>query len=110
MKDRSNRYRSRKITPWDGEESLTPSQRFISRQYKEHYMQRHPRLEETGEVELINTYIPQKCPYCGEEQFCRYGHTRIGVQRYKCSSGACGQTFLPTTGTIFDEHRISISE
>jgi hypothetical protein len=24
--------------------------------------------------------------------------------------GECGKTFLPTTGTIFDEHRISISE
>jgi len=24
--------------------------------------------------------------------------------------GCCGKTFLPTTGTIFDEHRISISE
>ena len=30
------------------------------------------------------------------------------MQRYLCSS--CGKTFLPTTGTIFDEHRISISE
>ena len=26
-------------------------------------MQRHPKLEETGEVELINTYTPLKCPY-----------------------------------------------
>ena len=27
-------------------------------------------------------------------------------QWYKCN---CGKTFLPTPGTIFDEHRISIS-
>ena len=74
------------------------------------FEQRHPRLEETGEVELINTYVPRKCPYCGCEEFSRFGHTRIGVQRYKCKGEGYGQTFLPTTGTIFDEHRISISE
>jgi len=73
-------------------------------------MQRHPKLDETGEVDLINSFIPEKCPYCGNLKFSKYGHTRIGVQRYKCSSAECHQTFLPTTGTIFDEHKISISE
>lgn len=73
-------------------------------------MQRHPRLDETGEVELINSFHPSKCPFCGSEKFFKYGHTRIGVQRYLCSEQGCCKTFLPTTGTIFDEHRISISE
>lgn len=73
-------------------------------------MQRHPSLEQTGEVELINSYVPAKCPYCGCEKFTKYGHTRIGVQRYRCTKTNCQQTFLPTTGTIFDEHRIAISE
>ena len=54
MKGMTDRYKSRKATPWDGKENITPSQSFISKQYKEHYMQRHPRLEETGEVELRN--------------------------------------------------------
>lgn len=67
-------------------------------------------LEDTGEVELINSFIPTKCPYCGNTLFHKYGKTRIGVQRYQCNSIECHQTFLPTTGTIFDEHRISISE
>jgi transposase-like protein len=89
---------------------MTPSQSFISDHYIEHYDQRHPALSSTGEVELINTYVPKRCPFCGCEKFIRYGHTRIGVQRYKCSKPECSQTFLPTTGTIFDEHRISISE
>ena len=110
MEGTTDRYKSRKATPWDGKENIPPSQRFISKQYKEHYMQRHPRLEETGEVELINSYVPKKCPYCGGGSFFKYGHTRIGVQRYKCSGDTCGQTFLPTTGTIFDEHRVSVSE
>ena len=110
MKRTSDRYKSRLKTPWDSEDELTASQSFISRHYKEHYMQRHPKLEATGEVELINSYVPEKCPYCGSSSFQKYGHTRIGVQRYKCTDVECHQTFLPTTGTIFDEHRISISE
>ena len=89
---------------------MTPAQGFIATHYLEHYEQRHPALSSTGEVELINTYIPQRCPYCGCEKFSKYGHTCIGVQRYRCSKPECSQTFLPTIGTIFDEHRISISE
>ena len=110
MKHTSDRYKSRLITPWDDEPELTPSQAFIAHHYKEHYMQRHPRLEDTGEVELINTYKPSKCPCCGHESFSKFGHTRIGVQRYRCKNPECNQTFLPTTGTIFDQHKISISE
>lgn len=109
-RNHSERNKSRRKTPWGEGIELTPTQAFISRQYEEHYMQRHPKLEETGEVELINSFHPSKCPYCGNEKFSKYGHTRIGVQRYKCSNGDCRQTFLPTTGTIFDEHKISISE
>ena len=56
---------------------------------------------------MINSFLPHQCPYCNSESFKKSGHTKSGVQRYKCE---CGKTFLPTTGTIFDEHRISISE
>lgn len=38
------------------------------------------------------------------------GHTRIGVHRFKCSNEECHRTFLPTSGTISDEHKISVSE
>lgn len=110
MKNISDRSKSRKKTPWHDKTDLTPTQAFISRHYEEHYMQKHPKLEDTGEVELINTFTPKKCPYCAGTSFIKYGHTRIGVQRYKCLSGECGQTFLPTTGTIFDEHKVSLSE
>lgn len=110
MKHKSERYKSRKVTPWDDNPKKTESQKFVTRVNMEHYNQRHPALSETGEVELINSYVPQRCPCCGSETFKRYGKTRIGVQRYKCLSKECGQTFLPTTGTIFDGHKISISE
>lgn len=44
---------------------------------------------------------------CTSMKFKKSGRTQSGIQRYMCS---CGRTFLPTTGTIFDEHRVSISE
>ena len=72
-----------------GNSILTPTQKFISRQYEEHYMQKHPRLDETGEFELINSFHPSKCSFCGSEKFFKYGHTRIGVQRYLCSEQGC---------------------
>lgn len=87
--------KSRKRTPWDGEEKRTPTQEFLRMHYKAHYEQHHPKLSETGEAKMINSYEPEKCPYCGSEEFIRKG---------------CGQTFRPTTGTIFDSRKISISE
>jgi hypothetical protein len=57
---------------------------------------------------MINSYVPSKCAFCEGEKFSKSGYSKNGIQRYKC--GECGKTFMPTTGTIFDEHRISISE
>lgn len=76
MKRKSERYQSRQKTPWDSKEDLTPTQKFIVQNYKEHYMQKHPLLTETGEVEMINSYIPCLCPFCGSEKFKKYGHTK----------------------------------
>ena len=110
MRRKSDHEISRQKTPWDHSDELTPTQEFLQRHFKEHYMQKHPKLEDTGEALLINSYTPQECPYCGSPNFRKHGHTRIGVQRYKCTNKECSQTFLPTTGTIFDQHKISISE
>lgn len=99
--------KSRRKTPWDGEVELTPTQRFLRTHYKEHYVARHPQLSETGEAEMINSFTPTCCPYCGSEKFIRRGLNTNGIQRYSCS---CGQRFLPTTHTIFDGRKISVSE
>ena len=99
--------KSRRKTPWNEEENLTPTQAFLKGYYDMHYADRHRKITESGEAEMINSYIPAKCPFCGVDKFKKNGHTKSGVQRYKC---VCCRTFLPTTGTIFDEHRISISE
>ena len=98
---------SRRITPWDEATDLTPTQTFLKDHYRNHYVERHINIQDSDEAGLINSYEPVKCPFCGNENFKRSGHSKSGIQRYKCP---CGKTFLPTTGTIFDEHRISISE
>lgn len=98
---------SRKSTPWNEIKNMTETQSFLKQLYEAHYAERHIIVKDSGETALVNSYIPGKCPHCGADKFKRSGHTDSGVQRYKCG---CGKTFLPTTGTIFDEHRISISE
>ena len=56
---------------------------------------------------MVNSYEPAKCPFCASIEFVKCGYTRSGVQRYKCR---CRRTFTPTTGTIFDDHKLSIGE
>lgn len=102
------RNSSRRRTPWDEKEQRSAMQEFLYQQYKGHYDRCHPALTETREANLINSYIPAVCPYCQEKGFKRYGKTRNGVQRYQ--SQLCGQTFSPIIKTIFDGHKISISE
>ena len=81
--NKSDRSKSRRITPWDNEAELTPTQAFISRHYKEHYMQRHPKLEDTGEAELINTFSPRKCPYCNSEALLNLAFQNPKLLRYR---------------------------
>lgn len=101
------RNKSRKVTPWDGEKELSETQKFIKNNYEEYYSERHSAIEESGEAEMINSYIPVNCPFCESVKFKKSGHTKSGIQRYMC---VCRKSFVPTTGTIFDEHKISISK
>jgi hypothetical protein len=101
-------HQSRQKTPWDERESRTPMQDFLQRHYKTQYEDRHPTLTDTGEAELINSYVPKECPHCASETTKLNGYTRNGIQRYKCLG--CGQTYTPVTRTIFDGHKISLSE
>jgi hypothetical protein len=99
--------KSRRRTPWDGDADLTATQAFLKEYYDTHYAERHRAVGDSGEADMINSYIPTKCPFCGSERFRRRGLTESGIQRYFCR---CGKAFLPTTGTIFDDRKISISE
>jgi hypothetical protein len=99
--------KSRQKTPLNNGEELTQTQAFLKGYYDMHYADRHRKVSESGEADMINSYTPAKCPFCGSLKFKKNGYSKSGVQRYMC---ICARTFLPTTGTIFDEHKISISE
>lgn len=90
---KSRNHQSRRKTPWSGKGTMTPTQKFLSERYKAQYEERHPALTSTGESDLINSVIPETCPYCNEADFSRFGRIGNGVQRYRCKS--CGQTFTP---------------
>ena len=102
------RYQSRKQTPWDEQPNPTPTQEFLLMHYKAQYANRHPTISESGEAAMINSYEPLECPYCHADSFIKKGHDGNGIRRYRCL--ACGQTFKPTTGTIFGSRKISVSE
>ena len=105
---KSKSRQSRRVTPWDADEERTPTQQFLYDHYKSHYQEKHPALNTTGEDNLINSFIPETCPNCGGTSFQKYGRTSNNIQRYRCN--VCNMTFTPVTGTIFDQHKISISE
>jgi DNA-directed RNA polymerase subunit RPC12/RpoP len=83
-------------------------QEFLYQHYRAHYNNHHPQLSETGETQLINSYVLKACPHCSSTDIKMNGHTNNGVQRYKCLN--CRQTFTPVTQTIFEGHKISLSE
>ena len=103
---------SRRKTPWDGINAgdRTPLQTFLYQNYLDRYEARHPALAETNEAALVNGYEPQECPYCGSGRFVRAGLDKNGLQRYRCAEEGCKRRFTLLTGTIFDAHRISITE
>ena len=99
---------SRRKTPWEFAEQKTPIQQFLTDQYESRYKERHPAIKETGEERIINSVALFNCPYCTSKAFRKFGKTGNGVQRYRCND--CCRTFTPITGTIFDNHKIAISE
>jgi transposase-like protein len=102
-----SRHKSRKRTPWDNQKEFTATQEFLKMHYQTRYEERHPTISETAEARMINSYIPKKCPFCSSEDFVKIGYDSNGIRRYKCT---CGKKFKPTTGTIFDSRKISVSE
>ena len=104
---KSEAQKSRRKTPWDSKENLTPTQIFLKENYNMLYENHHRKISESDEADMVNAYVPVKCPFCNTDAFKKNGCTDSGVQRYKC---VCGKTFLPTTGTIFDDHKLSVSE
>ncbi len=107
MKYRTNSG-SRRRTPWTHGEAVSPLQAFIDSTNASNYERRHPALVSTGEVEMLNSFEVSSCRRCGSVDIHRYGRTGNGIARYRC--GGCGRTFCSTTNTIFDGHKVSMSE
>jgi Transposase and inactivated derivatives len=99
---------SRQKTPWDNMNGNTVLQEFVSRKYKENYRAKHPKLVDTDEANLLNSIIIKECRYCDSENIKKNGFTKNKIQRYYCKD--CKKEFTPTTGTIFENHKISITE
>ena len=60
------------------------------------------------EIEFINSLDIRQCPFCGSNDFIKYGHKKDGTQKYVCKD--CGRQFTPLTNTIFDSKKLPISE
>ncbi len=103
----NNRSRSRRKTPWD-DFQRTETQEFVRDVHLQLYALKHEKLSESGEAILLNAVTVQQCRYCGSENIKRNGHSRSGINRYYCKE--CRKNFTVTTGTIFQNHKISLKE
>lgn len=55
---KSNRSKSRRITPWDDTPNPTPVQRFIKIYHQTRYEERHQPLDDTGDAEMPDCCTP----------------------------------------------------
>mgnify|MGYP007070185286 CR=1 FL=1 len=99
---------SRRKTPWDNEEELNSLQNFIKNKYLSNYNYKHPKLSQTSEYEIFNSIKIENCRYCNSVNIKKNGKNCNNVQVYFCND--CKKKFNPTTCTIFENHKISISE
>lgn len=73
----------------------------------EWYQAKH-RVACPDEIALVNSIPVSECPVCSSERVAKNGRRRDGVQTYRCLD--CGFRFNALTGTLFDSHKIPISE
>ena len=99
---------SRRTTPWDNCEQQTDLQKFIANKYRKTYDARHPKLSETDESIILNSIKITECKYCSGSKIIKRGKTNNGIQLYYCNE--CNKRFTATTNTIFENHKISITE
>lgn len=74
---------------------------------KQWYQEKHRSIS-SDEVNFINDIKPNSCPYCNSYKFIIHNHRKDGIVRYRCKR--CNKTFNPLTNTLFDSHKIAISE
>lgn len=105
---KKRQFTSRRRTPWDSKNELSPIQVFIKNKYEENYISKHPKLIDTDEKNIINSIDITECRNCNSNNIIRYGRTKNLINRYYCND--CKSTFTALTNTIFDGHKIPITE
>lgn len=104
---------SRSTTPWTDDVDASELQKLIDAKNSELYSNRHPELITSGEVVVLNKYIPSECPFCHSKQFIKVGYDKNKIQRYLCKCHDVHQenkSFTVLTNTIFDKHKIPLTE
>lgn len=89
------------------DEEKTKEELLVESTVLEWYEAKHRILSEE-ELALFNDLKIEVCPFCGSKRITKNGHTKKGLQRFKCNS--CNRRFNMLTGTIFDSKKIPISE
>ncbi len=102
------RSKSRRKTPWSDTPEATALQAFIDESNQDNYHRKHPAISDTGEAELLNSLDVQDCRHCKSTAIQKFGFTANRVCRFRCKS--CGRTFNVLTNTIFDSHKIPLTE
>lgn len=75
---------SRQSTPWDNCQEITTIESFVGTKYKENYKNKHPKLKDTNEAQLINSIEIKSCRYCDNNNIKKNGFTKSRIQRYFC--------------------------
>ena len=103
-----NKYitKSLRAAPFS-DDNLKPEEKFFKCTLNVWYNAKHRTISDEA-VRFINSVTINKCPFCGSTSFIKNGHRKDGIQKYKCIS--CNRSFTPITNTIFDSHKIPISE
>ena len=86
----------------------TATQEFIRAENLDHYNQKHRLLRDTNEADLLNSFELTCCRLCGSTNIKKDGFDRNGVRVYYCNE--CRHKFSVTTGTIFQDHKIPVTE
>ena len=100
--------KSRRRTPWTGVSEATPMQIFIETCTRDDYEGKHPEIKGSAEIPLLNSMSVEECRQCGSGHIKKRGFTANGLQRYKCLD--CGCSFNILTNTLFDCHKIPLTE
>ena len=107
MNNKYNNNHPLRSFSWSCKSKKTFDQLLVENTVIEWYQAKHRKVS-IDEINYINSIIINKCPNCNSINIIKNGHNSDGIQRYKCN--LCNYRFTPLTNTIFDSHKIPISE